>query len=32
VYNCSNEEFNFHLDDLKSKLIICGIEGWNGYN
>jgi hypothetical protein len=27
LYNCSNEEFNSHLDDLKNKLIICGIEG-----
>lgn len=27
LYNCSNEEFNIQLDDLKSKLIICGIEG-----
>jgi hypothetical protein len=27
VYNCSNEEFNVQLDDLRSKLVICGIEG-----
>jgi hypothetical protein len=27
LYNCSNEEFNSHLDDLKTKLIICGFEG-----
>lgn len=27
VYNCSVEEFEDNVDDLKHKLVICGIEG-----
>lgn len=27
VYNCSNEEFENHMDDLKTKMLLCGIEG-----
>lgn len=27
VYNCSNEEFESHMDDLKTKMLLCGIEG-----
>jgi hypothetical protein len=27
LYNCSIEEFQNHMDDLKVKLMICGLEG-----
>jgi hypothetical protein len=27
VYNCTMEEFEDHMDDLRVKLNICGLEG-----
>ena len=27
LYNCSQEEFQGHMDDLKQKLLLCGLEG-----